>query len=79
MDNIKEEILEILDDNGITYMNDKIDSDIDSIQYISTMVSIEEKFEIEIPESYLVGQSLDDISHLVSLVQALLNQKESEE
>lgn len=77
MEKIIEGIKEILDDNGIDYDGTHIE-ETDSMQYISALVAIEEKFDVEIPESYMAGESFDDIGKLAALIEALQNKKEED-
>lgn len=45
--------------------------DIDSIQLISFIVEIEERFEIEIPDEYLVADFLHDFGHVADVVEEI--------
>lgn len=43
----------------------------DSLQFVSTMVSLEESFNIQIPDQYLLAEGLDtglDILHMVEML-----------
>lgn len=71
---MKETLLDIMEQNGIEYEDDKLISKLDSIQYISAMVAIEEEFEIEIPEQYLVQNVFENLDHLSSIISEIKGQ-----
>jgi|GEM_PF-900787 len=50
-----------------------LNKEIDSIQLISIIVEIEEKFNIEIPDEYLVADFLYDFKHVADVVEDILN------
>lgn len=54
---MKEKILEILEENGYEYVNNKLITDIDSLQYMAALVALEEEFEFEFMDS-LLGQDI---------------------
>jgi len=61
-------IVEVDKDNGFVLSNA-----IDSIQLISIIVEIEEKFNIEIPDEYLVADFLYDFKHVADVVGDILS------
>lgn len=60
-------LIERREDNKVILCND-----IDSIQVISIIVEIEEKFQIEIPDTYLSANIMKDFDRLVDMVEELL-------
>lgn len=64
-------LIEIDENNKYT-----LSCDIDSIQFISTIVEIEEKFGIEIPDEYLVGEFFADFAHVADVVEEILRTQE---
>ncbi len=60
-------LIERREDNKVILCND-----IDSIQVISIIVEIEEKFQIEIPDTYLSANIMEDFDRLVDMVEELL-------
>ena len=60
-------LIERREDNKVILCND-----IDSIQVISIFVEIEEKFQIEIPDTYLSANIMEDFDRLVDMVEELL-------
>lgn len=61
-------IVEVGEDNSFA-----LSKEIDSIQLISIIVEIEEKFNIEIPDEYLVADFLYDFKHVADAVGEILN------
>ena len=60
--------MQILTENGLTYDNDKLISDIDSIQYMSVLVSLEEEMDFEIPDEYLGQDILSSFQRIYDIV-----------
>ena len=50
-----------------------LSKEIDSIQLISIIVEIEVKFNIEIPDEYLVADFLSDFEHVADVVEDIIN------
>ncbi len=72
--NNKEIIKQIFDDQGVFYQNDIIDTElISSIQYVSILIELENKFEISFPEKYLNGSLLMTISELDKTITSIKN------
>ena len=46
--------------------------ELDSIQIISAIVEIEECFDIEIPDEYLVAEFFENINHIVDVILELM-------
>ena len=61
-------LVEVDEDNSFM-----LSKEIDSIQLISIIVEIEEKFNIEIPDEYLVADFLYDFRHVANVVEDILN------
>jgi acyl carrier protein len=58
------------DENGeVVIYNDSIDS----VQLISIIVDIEETFNIEIPDEYMLPEFLSSFEHVVSVVSNICN------
>lgn len=68
VDKVKEVLLE----HGIESYNDDNDEVfiLDSIQYISILVSLEEVFDIEIPDEYLITKNEYNILDFCEMVKA---------
>lgn len=71
---IVEQILKITNDNledGIVIYEHQIEDDLveyklDSVSFIKIIVQIEEAFEIEIPDEYLLFSEMNTIAKMVS-------------
>jgi len=67
-----EQILEVFHANGVmlTEADYSLPLEIDSVQFISILVGIEEKFGIEIPEQYMNREeNLNTFNDFVEMVQ----------
>lgn len=73
---IKNELNRILDELGLIEETDdekRINFDeLDSIQIIAAIVEIEECFDIEIPDEYLVAEFFEDENHIVEVIVELM-------
>ena len=49
-----QKIQNCLEENGIEVLNDGTLDNVDSISFISSIVSLEEEFNIEFPDEYLL-------------------------
>lgn len=66
--NIKKSILEVLEQVGIYIDNENQALDFDSLQYITLIVELEERFQISIEDEYLYQAeviSLNSINNMV--------------
>lgn len=67
-------IYDTCEENGISVeYPDEIGNDIDSIQYISTLVALEEKFNIRFPDYILEENIFSDLDKLINVIKGLLN------
>lgn len=73
---INERIKECIEDNGIIVLEDGSFDNIDSINFISAIISIESEFDIEFPEEYLLMSTFCDFDNVVLIVNEIIeNQK----
>lgn len=73
-DAISRIIFETCEENGIdTDEPEKIGEDIDSVQYISTLVALEEKLHIRFPDYILEENIFSDMDKLKNVIKELLN------
>lgn len=78
---IVEQILKITNDNledGIVIYEHQIEDDLveyklDSVSFIKIIVQIEEAFEIEIPDEYLLFSEMNTIAKMVNVVTKIQN------
>lgn len=62
-------ITQVLDEQGVFYRNDVIDNElISSIQYVTVIIELENRFQISFPEKYLNGSLLTSISELDKII-----------
>ena len=66
--NIKAEIQRIFEENGIDITIPDNLENIDSIQYVTIIVEIEQFFNIILPDYFLVENILSDFQKLVNIV-----------
>lgn len=76
---VREQLWEIFDSLGLVEKNEDEEillhnEQIDSIQLISIIVDIEEKFMIEIPDEYMVPEFIESFDHVLEVVNELLEQ-----
>lgn len=66
--NIKTEIERIFEENGINITDPDSLDNIDSIQYVTIIVEIEQFFNITLPDYFLVNNALADFQKLINIV-----------
>lgn len=71
----REKIEMILAENGISINKTGTLIDVDSISFISAIVSIEEEFDIEIPDEYLYIDALNNTESISGIVETELVSK----
>ena len=65
---IKTEIERIFEENGINITDPDRLENIDSIQYVTIIVEIEQFFNITLPDYFLVDNALTDFQKLINIV-----------
>lgn len=76
---VKSQLFEIADGIGLVDENEeqKLNvEEMDSIQFISLIVEIEESFDIEVPDEYLVPELFENEEHLVDIIIQLVHERE---
>lgn len=76
---VKSKLFEIADGLGLVDESEekKITVEgMDSIQLISIIVEIEECFDIEVPDEYLVPEFFEDEEHMVDIIMQLMREHE---
>ena len=82
---VKNRIIEVLETNGISVeINESHDFSmlnemVDSIIFISIIISLENAFDIEISENFLDIEILSSLNALCDLIEMLLKEKAKEE
>ena len=73
---IEKKLFEILDEGNLVEINENgnyiMNAEIDSIQLISAIVEIEERFNIDIADEYLVTDFLSDFNHVTDVIGELI-------
>lgn len=69
---IRGDIIEIFEENGIDAKNIDSFNDIESIQYISIIVEIEQKFDISLPDYLLALDDILDFDQFVDIVKEII-------
>lgn len=68
---IREQLISVCIENGLMIENDNINNDIDlktlisdSLQYINIIIAIEEKFNVELPDDFLINDGYFSLNSL---------------
>ncbi|MBS5303551.1 MAG: hypothetical protein KHZ13_06395 [Firmicutes bacterium] len=67
-----QKIQNCLEENGIEVLNDGTLDNVDSISFISSIVSLEEEFNIEFPDEYLLIEKMNNINNICLIIESLL-------
>ena len=67
--NIRNRIVRIIEENGIEIGNDGILENIDSIKFVSMLVSIEQEFAFEIPDEFLLIDNIPNVESISTIVE----------
>ena len=70
--NIREELQNIFEENGVDTSDSQQLREIDSVQYITIIVEIEQKFNIVLPDSYIEKNVAEDFDVFVDMIQEIL-------
>ena len=76
MDNLKNEVEKIFEQNGIVIEQNGNLSDLDSLKLVSSIVDIEDKFNIEFPDELLLMDVFIDINSVCQIIQKIKEDKE---
>ena len=76
MDNLKNEVEKIFEQNGIVIEQNGNLSDLDSLKWVSSIVDIEDKFNIEFPDELLLMDVFIDINSVCQIIQKIKEDKE---
>lgn len=67
-----QKIQNCLEENGIEVLNDGTLDNVDSISFISSIVSLEKEFNIEFPDEYLLIEKMNNINNICLIIESLL-------
>lgn len=76
MDNLKNEVEKIFEQNGIVIEQNGNLSDLDSLKLVSSIVDIEDKFNIEFTDELLLMDVFIDINSVCQIIQKIKEDKE---
>ncbi len=72
---VNERVLKCLEENGIIVLEDGNFENMNSINFISAIISLESEFDIEIPDEYLLMSTFCDFHNVVLIINDLLKSK----
>jgi len=70
--NLKETIQKCLNENGIIVSDEGKFEEVNSINFISTIISLEQELEIEFPDEYLLMDIMRSFEHLYEIVESVV-------
>lgn len=74
MNDVEKKIYEVFLENGVNIVSDDPDDEIllDSIEFVSIIISLEDVFNIEVPDEYLLIEKLNTFEQFCDLVNTLI-------
>lgn len=74
---IRERLLQVMNSNGYTVDKENPTEELmfDSLQFISTIVEIENEFEISVSDEYLTAEELNNFNEYFNMVLSTLSLK----
>ena len=75
IDEIRDIVKSIFEENGIDVEDKEMINSMDSLEYISILVSLEEKFDIEFPDSFMEQNMFENMIDVYVLISWLLEEK----
>ena len=73
--NIRQKIIKCIEENGIQISSDGNLDELESIKFISLIVSLEEEFKIEFPEEYLLTYKLSNVDMIKEVIINLIDNR----
>lgn len=73
--NIRQKIIKCIEENGIQICSDGNLDELESIKFISLIVSLEEEFKIEFPEEYLLTYKLSNVDMIKEVIINLIDNR----
>lgn len=70
--NIHDQIVEIFEENGVDVENADSFNNIESIQYISIIVDIEQKFDVSLPDYILTRDDILNFDQFADIVKEVI-------
>lgn len=72
---IKERALKCMEESGIIVLENGDFDNMDSVNFISAVISIESEFDIEFPDEYLLISTFCDFENVVLIIDDILKNK----
>lgn len=72
---VKKRVMNCLEENGIEVCKDGTFNELESVEFISMVVSLEEEFMIEFPDEYLLTYKLTNVNIICNVIMGLINGK----
>lgn len=72
---VNERVLKCIEENGIIVLENGNFDNMDSINFISAIISLESEFDIEFPDEYLLMSTFCDLHYVVLVVGDILKSK----
>lgn len=76
---IRQNLIDVIKENGFSIegLDKSVDIDlreyiVDSVQFIAFIISVENKFEIEIPDEYLLYENIASLNSFTGIVSSCL-------
>lgn len=71
------DFIAIMNECGFDLTEETMDEELqyDSLQFVSTMVALEEHFNIQIPDQFLLAEGLDSSRDIYNMIQQSINLK----
>lgn len=73
MDEIRERLIKCLDKNGIDLIDES--RQIDSISFITAIVDVEQEFDVEFPDEFLLIETMSSFDKLFDIIKVLIDNK----
>lgn len=69
IEDIRALVVEIMERNGVQFVDgQEEEAFVDSIQFITSMVDIEDTFGIEVPEDYMAMEGINSLEEIVNMI-----------
>lgn len=68
-------IADILEENGVNIDDTNSLVEMDSLQYVSVLVAIEEKLNVELPEAVLSTNIFSELDHVIDIIGFVLGER----
>lgn len=67
--NIRDKVMEIISESGIEIGDDGVLENIDSLKFVSMLVSIEQEFAFEVPDEFLLMENIPNVDSISAMIE----------